>query len=54
MMERRKDRIDWADAIGCVIVSVLLVVLAWLFLELTPPQNSAECDYWAAKLEAAK
>lgn len=39
------------EAAGCVAVFILYAVLAWLFLVATPPQNSAECDYWAAKLE---
>ena len=38
-------------AAGCVGEVILYAVLAWLFLVATPPQNSAECDYWAAKLE---
>ena len=42
------------EAAGCVAVVILYAVLAFLgllFLVATPPQNSAECDYWAAKLE---
>lgn len=42
------------EAAGCVGEAILYAVLAflwWLFLVATPPQNSAECDYWAAKLE---
>lgn len=44
---------DLADAIGVFIVAILLVVLVWLFLIATPPQNSAECDRFEAELENA-
>ena len=39
------------EAVGLVATLALFLILAWLFLVATPPQNSAECDYWAAKLE---
>ena len=44
---------DLADALGAIFVAVLLVVLVWLFLIATPPQNSAECDRFEAELENA-
>ena len=40
-----------AGCVGAVILYAVLAFLGWLFLVATPPQNSAECDYWAAQLE---
>ena len=39
------------EAAGCVAVFILYAVLAWLFLNATPQQASAECDLTAAQLE---
>lgn len=44
---------ELADAAGLVAVTILLAILAWLFLVATDEQNSAECDYWAVKFEKA-
>lgn len=38
--------IAWA-----AITTALFLALAWLYLVATPPQNSAECDYWSAQAE---
>ena len=40
-----------AEIAGAVLTCALFLALAWLFLAATPPQNSAECDYWAAQME---
>ena len=42
-----------ADAAGMVAVTILIVILAWLFLVATDEQNSAECDYWSVQFENA-
>ena len=42
---------DLSDAIGAIVVAALIVVLVWLYLIATPPQNSAECDRFEAELE---
>ena len=44
---------ELADAAGLVAATILIVILAWLFLVATDEQNSAECDYWAVQLERA-
>ena len=40
-----------AEIAGAVLTCALFLALAWLFLVATPPQNSAEFDYWAAQAE---
>ena len=44
---------ELADAAGLVAVTILIVILAWLFLVATDEQNSAECDYCAVQFEKA-
>lgn len=44
---------DLVDAIGLIVVMILLAVLMWLFLIATPPQNSAECDALEVEFENA-
>ncbi|MGN0851821.1 MAG: hypothetical protein ACI4Q3_00420 [Kiritimatiellia bacterium] len=39
------------EAVGCVAVFIIYVVLAWLFLTATPPQFSAERDLCAEQME---
>lgn len=33
------------DIFGAIIVAVGCIIFLWAFIELTPAQNSAECDY---------
>ena len=40
-----------AEIAGAAITTALFFALAWLYLVATPPQNSAECDYWAEQME---
>lgn len=44
---------DLADVIGAIFVAILIIVLMWLFLVATPPQNSAECDALEVEFENA-
>ena len=44
---------DLADAIGAIFVAALIIVIVWLFLIATPPQNSAECDALEVEFENA-
>lgn len=52
-MKTKTEKFDIWEAVGLVAVMILGVLLAWLFLVATPPQNSAECDYWAEQIEKA-
>lgn len=52
-MKTKTEQFDIWEAVGLVAVMILGVLLAWLFLVSTPPQNSAECDYWAEQIEKA-
>ena len=49
---KAKQIIEAAVEIACAaITTALFLALAWLYLVATPPQNSAECDYWAEQAE---
>ena len=52
--EARKEqrRRNVAEAIGALAVLLLMAVLAWLFLAMTPPQASAECEALREEIEA--
>lgn len=50
-MKTNTEQFDICDALGVVAVTIICALAFYLFLVATPPQNSAECDYWAEKLE---
>jgi len=49
---RKQRRRNVAEAIGALAVLLLMAVLAWLFLAMTPPQASAECEALREEIEA--
>lgn len=53
-MKTKTEQFDIWDALGVVAVTILGALAFYLFLVATPPQNSAECDYWADQLERAE
>ena len=44
----------FGEAVCGILVVVLFIVLAWLFLAITPDQRSAECDYQYYLMEQGK
>lgn len=42
---------DVCEAVGAVLVMLILIILAWLFLLATPDQRSAEADAVAEEME---
>ncbi len=42
------------EALGGILVVILFLILAWLFLVITPDQRSAECDYQYYLMEQGK
>lgn len=38
---------DVLEAFAAVVVGIMLIVLTWLYLVVTPDQMSAECDWLA-------
>jgi hypothetical protein len=42
------------EALGGILVVILFLILAWLFIVITPDQRSAECDYQYYLMEQGK
>lgn len=42
---------DICEAVGAVLVTLMMFILAWLFLLATPDQRSAEADAVAEEME---
>ena len=42
---------DVCEAVGAVLVTIMMFILAWLFLLATPDQRSAEADAVAEEME---
>lgn len=42
------------EALGGILVVLLFLILAWLYLVITPDQRSAECDYQYYLMEQGK
>ena len=48
--QRRREIV--AETIGGLVILLGMALLAWLFLAMTPPQASAECDALREEIEA--
>lgn len=42
------------EFVGGVAAAGLFALLAWAFVWLTPPQGSAECEFWAEQMGLAE